>query len=267
MYTILINKDNTLTTSVRTSLLKGTTTDEIAFLITPPKAPEDDLDDNVTIESTITYTPLLRYVVNSDGEVKTEALAVDAELYKGRARFILPRSAVFFRNRGSIELWLDINAVTEVTTTTTTIDEQTGEETTESVTETTTEDFSTFSTTLFIDEIPHANRPCDKHGNTIRITRGDSLTVNIVLTDGDGYEYEPEQGDEVWFRVKKSAKADDILIEKQIDLESMALELVEDDTRELAFGEYRYEIECITAEQDHYTVIKNAPFIITEELH
>lgn len=267
MYTILINKDNTLTTSVKTYLLKGTTTDEIAFLITPPEAPEDDLDDNVTIESTTTYTPLLRYVVNSDGVLKTEALAVDAELYKGRARFILPRSAVFFRNRGNIELWLDIHAVTEVTTTTTTIDEETGEETTESVTETTTEDFSTFSTTLFIDEVPHPNRPCDKHGNAIRITRGDSLTVNIVLTDGDGYEYEPEQGDEVWFRVKKSAVATDVLIEKQIDTETLVLELVESDTSNLAFGDYKYEVEVICNTGDHYTVIKNAPFIITEELH
>ena len=266
MYTILINKDKTLTTSVRANLLQGTTTDDIYFLM-PPEADLGDDNEETTVVSTTTYTPLLRYVVNSDGVLKTEDLAVDAELYKGRARFILPRSAVFFRNRGNIELWLDIHAVTEVTTTTTIIDEQTGEETTESVTETTTEDFSTFSTTLFIDEIPHPNHPCDKGGNAIRITRGDSLTVNIVLTDGDGYEYEPEQGDEVWFRVKKSAIATDILIEKQIDTETLVLELVESDTRNLAFGDYKYEVEVITAEQDHYTVIKNAPFIITEELH
>lgn len=269
MYTIIINKDKSLTTSIRQSLLRGTTSDEIVFLIEPPDAPEDDLDDNVTITSKTTYTPLLRYVVNSDGVTKTEPLAVDEELYKDRARFTVPRSSAFFRNRGSIELWLDITADTEITTTTTTIDEETGEEIIQTVTETSTESFSTFSTILFIDEIPNYNK-CPYHcgsDNVIRITRGDSLSVNIILTDSDGYEYEPVDGDEVWFRVKKSAKADDVLIEKQIDLESMALELVEDDTRELAFGEYRYEIECITAEQDHYTVIKNAPFIITEELH
>ena len=261
MYTILINKDNTLTTSVKTYLLKGTTTDEIAFLITPPEAPEDDLDDNVTIESTTTYTPLLRYVVNSDGVLKTEALAVDAELYKGRARFILPRSAVFFRSRGMIELWLDITATTETVTT----DEETGEETTE----TTTESFTTFSTTLFIDDVPsHSKCPYPKDpDNTIRITRGDSLTINVTLTDGDGYQYEPVLGDVVWFRVKKSASATEILIEKQIDIETLVLELVESDTETLAFGEYKYEIEVICNTGDHYTVIKNAPFIVTEELH
>lgn len=260
MYTILINKDKTLTTSVRANLLQGTTTDDIYFLM-PPEADLSDDSEETTVVSTTTYSPLLRYVVKSEGVLKTETLGVDEELYKNRARFYLPRSSVFFRNRGMIELWLDITATTETVTT----DEETGEETTE----TTTESFTTFSTTLFIDDVPnHSKCPYPKDpDNTIRITRGDSLTINIVLTDGDGYQYDPVVGDIVWFRVKKSAAATDILIEKQIDIETLALELVEGDTENLAFGEYRYEIEVVTLEQDHYTVIKNAPFIVTEELH
>lgn len=265
MYTILINKDKTLTTSVRTTLLKDTTTDELVFLL-PVEGDLSDDSEETTVVSTTTYSPLLRYVVKSDGVLKTEVLGVDEELYKGRARFYLPRSSVFFRNRGMIEFWLDITATTVTTTTTTVIDEQTGEETTETTTETTSETWSTLSTTLFIED----NTGCPYHrnpDNTIRITRGDSLTINITLTDGDGYQYEPVLGDVVWFRVKKSASATEILIEKQIDIETLVLELVESDTETLAFGEYKYEIEVITNEQDHYTVIKNAPFIITEELH
>ena len=260
MYTILINKDKTLTTSVRANLLQGTTTDDIYFLM-PLEADLSDDSEETTVVSTTTYSPLLRYVVKSEGVLKTETLGVDEELYKNRARFYLPRSSVFFRNRGMIELWLDITATTETVTT----DEETGEETTEI----TTESFTTFSTTLFIDDVPnHSKCPYPKDpDNTIRITRGDSLTVNIVLTDGDGYQYDPVVGDIVWFRVKKSAAATDILIEKQIDIETLVLELVERDTENLAFGEYRYEIEVVTLEQDHYTVIKNAPFIVTEELH
>ncbi len=265
MYTILINKDKTLTTSVRTTLLKDTTTDELVFLL-PVEGDLSDDSEETTVVSTTTYSPLLRYVVKSEGVLKTEVLGVDEELYKGRARFYLPRSSVFFRNRGMIEFWLDITATTVTTTTTTVIDEQTGEETTETTTETTSETWSTLSTTLFIED--NTGCPCHRNpDNTIRITRGDSLTINITLTDGDGYQYEPVLGDVIWFRVKKSASATEILIEKQIDIETLVLELVESDTETLAFGEYKYEIEVICNTGDHYTVIKNAPFIITEELH
>ena len=88
-----------------------------------------------------------------------------------------------------------------------------------------------------------------------------------ALTDNDGFIYEPVEGDQVWFTVKKSAIAEDVLIRKSIDIHSLVLDLVEADTEDLAFGEYKYEIEVITTQDDHYTVIKNAPFIIMEELH
>ena len=166
-----------------------------------------------------------------------------------------------------IQIWLDITTETTITTTTTTIDPETGEETTETTVETETESFDTLPTTVFIKEVPRNKRCHRDDDNTIRITRGDSLTVNILLTDNDGFEYEPVEGDEVWFTVKKSAIAEDVLIRKSVDIDNLVLDLVESDTKDLAFGKYVYEIEVITTQNDHYTVIKNAPFIITEELH
>ena len=56
-------------------------------------------------------------------------------------------------------------------------------------------------------------------------------------------------------------------IELEVDINALIVRLVESDTENLAFGEYKYEVEVITTGDDHYTVIKNAPFIITEELH
>ena len=103
--------------------------------------------------------------------------------------------------------------------------------------------------------------------NTIRITRGDSLEVTISLIDEDGYPYELVDGDTVLFTVKKSAASEDILIQKEIDIQTLELKLIESDTEDLAFGTYRYEIEVALNSGDHYTAIKNAPFIITEELH
>lgn len=270
MYTILINDDKSLMTSVKTTLLRNTTTDEINFLYMPETAqePQDDTPEeqitNPTIEVETRYTGLLRY--ENDGVMKTDVLVTDSEPYKGRVRFILPRGSAFFSSRGLVQLWLDITTETE--TTITTYDPDTGE-VIDVVTETSTEQFVTLPTNLFIEEVP-IERNCPWHrddNNIIRITRGDSLTINITLTDNDGFPYEPVEGDEVWFRVKKSANAENILIEKQIDINNLVLDLVEADTKDLAFGEYKYEIEVITTQDDHYTVIKNAPFIITEELH
>lgn len=274
MYTILVNKDLSLTTSVKTTLIRNTSTDEIWFLW---KSPSSDIAENtqeaytdvVEEESTnpsvtteISYTALLRYETNNI--LKTDSLITDNETYKGRERFILPRSSSFFSNRGMVQLWLEI--VTDTVTTTTTYDEETGEIIDET-TETKTETFTTLPTTLFIEEVPHSGHCPHDDDNTIRITRGDSLTVNVTLTDSDGFPYEPVEGDVILFTVKKSAKATEILIQKEIDINTLVLDLVESDTENLAFGEYKYEIECITTTDDHYTVIKNAPFIITEELH
>lgn len=269
MYTIIVNEDKSLTTSVKTTLLKGTTTDEIQFLYPPSDPPSDPVEPSedeewenpqVTVEHV--YVALLRY--ETDGIMKTDNLATDEELYKERVRFILPRSSAFFRNRGMIQLWLEIQ--TDTITTTTTYDEVTGEIIdVETVTETDT--FTTLPTSLSIEEVPYSGGCHKDDDNTIRITRGDSLTVNISLTDDDGFPYVPVEGDVVNFTVKKSAKATETLIEKQIDINTLELDLVEADTENLAFGEYRYEIEVVVVGGDHYTVIKNAPFIITEELH
>lgn len=269
MYTIIINDDKSLTTSVKTTLLKGTTTDQIQFLYAPSDQPEsnenslsDDEQQNPQVTVEKVYMALLRY--ETDDIMKTESLATDTELYKERIRFILPRSAAFFRNRGVVQLWLEIQI--DTITTTTTYDEETGEIIdVETVTETDT--FTTLPTTLFIEEVPHDRRCPKDDDNTIRITRGDSLTVNVSLTDQDGFPYEPVEGDQVIFTMKKSAKSEEVLIQKDIDIQTLEINFVESDTENFAFGNYVYEIECITAQDDHYTVVKNAPFIITEELH
>lgn len=265
MYTIVINKDKSLSTTVRTALLRNTTTDEIQFLWQPTSSIQttsDDTQENpqVTVENV--YTALLRY--ETDGIAKTESLITDEDLYKERVRFVMPRSSSFFSNRGMIELWIDVTVDTTITTTT--YDEET-DEIIDETTETKTETFTTLPTTLFIEEVPHSGHCPRDNDNTIRITRGDSLTVNISLTDNEGFPYEPVEGDIVLFTVKKSAKATEVLIQKEIDINTLVLDLVESDTENLAFGEYKYEIEVITTTDDHYTVIKNAPFIITEELH
>lgn len=261
MYTIVMDEYKNLNTTVRTSILQGSTVDEIQFLYAPETSIINSEDEpNPTI--TYKYSAILRY--ECKGVERSLQLLTDEELYKERVRFYVPRSSTFFGNRGRIELWLEITI--DTTTTTREYNEETGEIIDETI-ETETSTFTTRPTALFIEEVPRRKHcPKDEDCNTIRITRGDSLTINVILTDDEGYEYVPVEGDEVWFTVKKSAAADEVLIHKAIDINDLVLDLVEEDTKDLAFGNYRYEIECITVQGDHYTVIKNAPFIITEEL-
>lgn len=234
MYTVLINEDNTLTTSIRSYLLFGTTTDEISFLWKSPYR------EGLDIDLPSSFSAFLHY--EKDGVFKKESLVTDGILYKERVRFYVPRSSNFFRNYGELKIWIEIID---------NIENQT---------------FETLQTSLVIEKMSH-NYTDTNPDNAIFITRGDSLSVTVSLTDNDGYAYEPVEGDSVFFRVKKSANAEEVLISKSLDIHDLIINIVEQDTRNLAFGSYRYEVEVITTDNDHYTVIKNAPFIITEELH
>ena len=256
MYTILINNDKHLTTSVRETLLRHTTTDGIQFLLTPDNV-DEELPENIEIETT--YSAVM-YYKGADNVAKSEILQTDIEPYKDRIRFVLPSGAAFFNNVGLLQIWLEITVDTVITT----IDEETGEPTVEEY----VKEYEVFPTAICIEEVPLSRRRHGADDNSIVITRGDSLEVDVLLTDNAGYPYQPVEGDTVYFRVKKSAYASDVLIEKTIDINTLVLNLVEADTNNLAFGEYKYEIEIVLANDiDHYTVIKNAPFIITEELH
>lgn len=101
-------------------------------------------------------------------------------------------------------------------------------------------------------------------GNQIFLTRGDTMFIKLSLENEDGTDYIPADGDKIYFRLKKYATYPDILIEKQ--LSDMILELTPADTAHLDFGTYRYEIELVTADGNHYTVICDEPFTIEKEL-
>lgn len=102
--------------------------------------------------------------------------------------------------------------------------------------------------------------------DSVFLTRGDTALIEVELLNEDGEEYTPESGDHLYFRLKQSTTAKVILIEKEIDMDTMVLELTEDDTKDLKFAVYKYEIELVTANNYHFTVIANADFEIGVEL-
>ena len=98
MYTIIIDDNNNLTTSVRTNLLCHTTTDEIQILYKP------NLEEVIPEK----FQAIL-YYREGDGIAELENLQTDAELYKDRVRFYIPAGAAFFDNRGELEVWVEVN--------------------------------------------------------------------------------------------------------------------------------------------------------------
>ena len=102
--------------------------------------------------------------------------------------------------------------------------------------------------------------------NKIYLTRGDSAFLTVNLNDESGSSYELSEGDKIYFRLKKSSSSDNLLLEKEINPDTLTLELLPEDTAELSSGLYCYEVELVTAEDKHYTVIENSQFQIGAEL-
>lgn len=112
------------------------------------------------------------------------------------------------------------------------------------------------------------------NGNAIYLTRGDSFSAEIKLYQGDE-EYTPEEGDVIRFAAKHPGMtagngdyldAQPVLL-KEIDHETMTLEIAPEDTKSLSFGEYVYDLEITFADGTVDTFITASPFIITAEVH
>lgn len=113
----------------------------------------------------------------------------------------------------------------------------------------------------------------DTNTNRIDLTRGDTLKCTVGLTK-DGTAYTLDNGDSVRFVLKhaamnprKTAYVDNApVIEKTIPVATMGLELDPDDTKELSFGKYVYDVEVTFEDESVDTVINNAEFNIVPEV-
>jgi len=103
-------------------------------------------------------------------------------------------------------------------------------------------------------------------GTTIIMTRGDTLRVELVLEDLDGNPYIPAEDDVIRFAVKKHYLDTNPLIHKIIPNDTLLLTLKPEDTKQLYFGDYVYDIEITYEDGDVDTFIPNASFILKEEV-
>lgn len=110
--------------------------------------------------------------------------------------------------------------------------------------------------------------------NVIKMTRGDTMSLNVVLYEGDVI-YEPEVGDTIRFALKRnqlnvagSEYTDQApLILKTIPTDTMKLVILPTDTKDLGFGEYVYDVELRKADGTVDTFIPAAKFFLLPEVH
>ena len=105
--------------------------------------------------------------------------------------------------------------------------------------------------------------------NNIFMTRGDTVSLKIDLVDATGDPYYLKEGDIGIFRMKKKVSDKVLLIEKELETDDegqLYLVLEPVDTEYLNFGIYLFEIELVTSEEEHYTVIADATLELGKEL-
>ena len=88
--------------------------------------------------------------------------------------------------------------------------------------------------------------------NGITLTRGDSAILDVTIKDGDGNTYDYSD-DEVKFGVKRSAFDTECVLEKTVEDGKITLE--PEDTAELEFGDYLYDIQLTHVDESENTSI------------
>ena len=102
MYTILVNDDNTLTTSIRERIMqRSKLVDSLHFLVSPTYKGLDMTDFTVTME----------YILPVSKEYASEILVKSEELYKEMLEYKLPFDTELTKEPGEIEVKLTFSKV------------------------------------------------------------------------------------------------------------------------------------------------------------
>ena len=102
--------------------------------------------------------------------------------------------------------------------------------------------------------------------NTIYLTRGDTFRAVITITNPDGTIYTPKDGDSIRFAMKESVDSEELLIFRDIPIDTMMLVIYPGDTKELEYGSYVYDIQLTKANGDIDTFITASKLKLTYEV-
>lgn len=85
-------------------------------------------------------------------------------------------------------------------------------------------------------------------GTNITMTRGDTLVLKIRMTK-DGVEYTPGDGDSLRFAMKARYSDEEVVLTKNIPIDTLVLEIEPQDTKNLEMrSTYVYDIQLTTVD-------------------
>ncbi len=100
--------------------------------------------------------------------------------------------------------------------------------------------------------------------NKISLTRGDTAYLNISV-EIDGKPYDMQEGDALTLSIKKSTSDEMPVVQKMIT-SGTTIHIEPQDTDDLAFGKYKYDVQLDKANGDVFTIIEPTAFVILEEV-
>lgn len=106
----------------------------------------------------------------------------------------------------------------------------------------------------------------------ISLVRGDTAVFDIPLVnvDDEGHEtpYTPQEGEKLRFAMstKFGSSREEVLILKNIPISTLVLKIEPEDTKPLAFGKYKYDIE-FTDIAGNVTTVLEANFTVAKEVY
>lgn len=103
--------------------------------------------------------------------------------------------------------------------------------------------------------------------NTIYLTKGDTFKAVISIFNPDGSVYTPTTGDSVRFALKKTIDDSvEPIILREIPIDTMMLVINPEDTKNLEYGSYVYDIQLTKANGDVDTFITASKLKLTYEV-
>ena len=102
-------------------------------------------------------------------------------------------------------------------------------------------------------------------GTNLSMTRGDSETITVFC------EERPfQEGDVITFTVKKDVFTKEKILQKKITKFTeggrAVIDICPEDTKEVPYGGYRYDVQLTTAKGTVTTIVKPSVFYVTEEV-
>lgn len=101
---------------------------------------------------------------------------------------------------------------------------------------------------------------------TIKLTRGDTARITVsIYNEYNQNDYELDPEDTLRLTIKKTVRDTTPTVQKTI-VGSKQFHIVPEDTNNLSFGKYLYDVELTTSSGDVYTIIEPTTFELLKEV-